>query len=61
MVADLERTGERLALELEQLADPDWERPGRRGDGASFTVETIVRYMVHDPIHHVWDVSKNRP
>jgi hypothetical protein len=43
----------------------DWERlladgairPGRRSDGASFTIDTISRYMVHDTIHHVWDVT----
>ncbi len=34
-----------------------WERPGRRSDGASFTVETFARYMIHDPVHHLWDVA----
>lgn len=40
------------ALDAEQL-----RRPGRRSDGASFTVESLIRYMAHDPVHHVWDVD----
>lgn len=31
-------------------------RTGRRSDGASFTVETLAKYFVHDLIHHLWDV-----
>ena len=34
-----------------------WLRPGRRSDGASFTVETFARYFMHDPIHHLHDVT----
>lgn len=49
-----------LAARLRRLAEPEWLRLGRRGDGAAFTVDTISRYMVHDPIHHVWDVTKRR-
>ncbi len=57
-VNELDVAAEKLATQLEQLADSQWERPGRRSDGASFTVATLTRYMIHDPIHHVWDVSK---
>ncbi|KAA0023025.1 DinB family protein [Antrihabitans cavernicola] len=32
-------------------------RSGRRSDGSSFTVESLARYFVHDPIHHLFDVS----
>ena len=31
--------------------------PGRRSDGASFTVDSIGRYYLHDIEHHLWDVS----
>jgi hypothetical protein len=48
---------ESLAVRLEGVSPADQERPGRRSDGASFTVDTIARYMVHDPIHHIWDVT----
>jgi hypothetical protein len=32
-------------------------RPGRRSDGATFTAETFARYFIHDPIHHLHDVT----
>jgi hypothetical protein len=35
-----------------------WARPGTRSDGAQFTLDTFVRYMRHDPIHHIWDVHQ---
>lgn len=35
-----------------------WRRTGNRGDGKSFTVESFARYMIHDPVHHVWDVRQ---
>ncbi|MCW2606505.1 MAG: hypothetical protein JWO60_1198 [Frankiales bacterium] len=35
----------------------DWERPGRRTDGASFTVASFARYLLHDVEHHLWDVG----
>jgi len=31
--------------------------PGRRSDGAVFTVASFARYMVHDPVHHLYDVT----
>jgi len=39
------------------VAGDQWARTGRRGDGASFTVETFARYFVHDPVHHLYDVT----
>jgi DinB superfamily len=36
-------------------------RPGRRSDGATFTVETFARYFIHDPVHHLSDVRRTRP
>ena len=52
-----------LVADAAALADAfdtvaDWGRPGRRSDGVSFTIETFAMYMVHDPIHHLWDVTK---
>lgn len=56
--------GEELAEAAATAADsfasigPDRRgRTGRRSDGASFTVESLARYFVHDPIHHLHDVS----
>jgi hypothetical protein len=34
-----------------------WERTGTRSDGAVFTVLTLGRYLVHDPVHHVFDAT----
>ena len=29
-----------------------------RSDGAAFTIDSFSRYLVHDPVHHVWDVER---
>ena len=57
VVADLSSAAEDLATRLDRVTGTEWDRPGRRSDGAAFTVASIARYMVHDPIHHVWDVT----
>ncbi len=57
VVAALTTNAEALAALLAGLSVDDWERPGRRSDGASFTVDSLSRYMIHDPIHHIWDVT----
>ncbi len=53
-----------LAADAQALADAfadvrpeQWSRVGRRSDGAVFTVETLARYLLHDPAHHLWDVG----
>jgi hypothetical protein len=46
-----------LASAFEALDAAQWHRQGRRGDGASFTVTTFARYLLHDLVHHRWDVS----
>ena len=51
---------EPLAARFEGLPGDVWDRPGRRSDGARFTVTTFSQYLVHDPVHHVWDVTGTR-
>ncbi|MBK9739208.1 MAG: DinB family protein [Actinobacteria bacterium] len=34
-----------------------WARSGRRSDGAAFTVESFTRYVLHDVVHHLTDVT----
>jgi hypothetical protein len=46
-----------LADAFGSVAGDEWQRVGRRGDGAVFTVATFALYLVHDPVHHVWDVT----
>jgi hypothetical protein len=60
VVNDLESNGATLADRLDGLSVDDWGRTGNRSDGASFTIESISRYMIHDPIHHLWDVTAGR-
>lgn len=45
-----------LATSFNDVRDDDWQRPGRRSDGARFTIASFARYLVHDPVHHLWDV-----
>ena len=54
---ELREAGEAMARALEAVRDDQWQRTGTRSDGARFTVDTFARYFVHDPIHHLWDVS----
>ena len=61
-VADkLAAAAEAIAARFTALSGAQWERRGRRGDGAVFTVETFGRYFVHDPLHHLYDVTGQRP
>jgi DinB superfamily len=55
---DLTDAGVALAGTLETLDDAQWARVGRRSDGANFTVRSLVTYMVHDLVHHRWDVNR---
>jgi DinB superfamily len=48
--------GELGAL-FDGVEDAGWSRTGRRSDGASFTVDSIARYYLHDIEHHIWDVT----
>jgi hypothetical protein len=48
---------ESVAAGFEAVADDQWHRPAQRSDGAVFTVETLGRYLVHDPVHHLHDVG----
>ena len=57
VTGELASAGQALAASFDAVADQQWLRPGRRSDGASFTVETFARYLMHDPIHHLHDVT----
>ena len=46
-----------LAAVFDAVPDGGWARRGVRSDGARFNVETIGRYLLHDPIHHLHDVG----
>jgi hypothetical protein len=58
VVADLEAAGEALASSFEAVTGDQWQRTGNRSDGARFRIDTFARYLLHDPVHHVWDVQQ---
>jgi hypothetical protein len=43
------------------LTGDEWRRTGTRSDGARFTVESLARYSIHDPVHHLMDVGAFTP
>jgi hypothetical protein len=60
-VADeLDSAADAIASSFAAVSGDQWLRPGRRSDGASFTVETFARYFMHDPVHHLYDVTGTR-
>jgi hypothetical protein len=54
---ELAAAAERVAASFAAVRDEQWERRGRRSDGAVFTVRSFARYFVHDPLHHLHDVG----
>jgi hypothetical protein len=59
VAAEIVEAGERGAARFAHVAEQNlWSRPGLRSDGVRFTLDTFVRYMLHDPIHHIWDVEQ---
>jgi hypothetical protein len=59
--AELAGAAEAIAASFAAVRDDEWSRKGRRSDGAGFTVETFARYFIHDPVHHLYDVTGLRP
>jgi len=57
---EIEEAAAQLAQHLDEVSGDQWKRPGRRSDGAAFTVESFVRYFIHDPLHHLYDVTGRR-
>ncbi len=60
VAAELEEAARRLAGSIEALGPDSWPRTATRSDGATFSVETLTRYLIHDPIHHLHDVGAPR-
>jgi hypothetical protein len=54
---ELTVAAEKLAAGFAAVSDAAWERTGTRSDGARFTVESFARYFIHDPVHHLYDVT----
>ena len=54
---ELAAASEVLATSFAAVTPDQHRRIGLRSDGSRFTVETFAQYLVHDPVHHVWDVT----
>lgn len=50
-----------LADRFDAVRADQWSRRGFRSDGSRFTVESLARYLMHDPLHHLWDVGAEVP
>jgi len=60
VAGELTAAAETLAAGFERVGPDQWQRRGRRSDGANFTIATFSRYLIHDPIHHVYDATGER-
>ena len=57
VVADeLSVAAQQLAERFAAVSGGQWQRPGRRSNGSTFTVESLGRYLLHDLVHHVHDI-----
>ena len=61
VVTDLLAAATNLALSIDAIGESQWYRGGQRSDGSQFTVESLLRYLIHDAVHHLWDVSGSDP
>ena len=57
VAVELAAAGDALGAVFAGVSGDGWERTGKRSDGASFTVDSISRYYLHDIEHHIWDVT----
>jgi hypothetical protein len=60
VAAQLEVAAAALADAFDAVEPGQWDRRGRRSDGAAFTIASFARYLIHDPLHHLWDVGAAR-
>jgi hypothetical protein len=58
---ELQEAGISLADRFDSVAGEQWSRRGFRSDGSAFTAESIAKYLMHDPVHHLWDVGAEVP
>ena len=61
VLQDLRAAANHAAEQYQALTAEQWQRPGRRSDGAPFTGVTLARYHLHDVVHHLQDVRAQLP
>jgi uncharacterized damage-inducible protein DinB len=57
VATELSVAAETLARLLDAVQNDEWPRRGTRSNGSQFTIESISIYMLHDSLHHLWDVT----
>ncbi|MBK5224714.1 MAG: DinB family protein [Acidimicrobiia bacterium] len=57
VAAELVEAAGAIATAFDDVIGDQWQRRGHRSDGAVFTVDSFARYVLHDPLHHLWDVG----
>jgi len=55
--AELDQESARIAADFASVTDGEWDRPGTRSNGSTFTVETLGKYFLHDLEHHAHDIG----
>ncbi len=61
VAAELRAAAGAIATRFDRVASEQWQRTGRRSDGAVFDVAGLGRYLIHDVLHHLYDVAAPRP
>lgn len=56
VAAELDVALSGLSQQLAAIPSDAWARPALRSNGSRFTLATLIRYLVHDPVHHAHDV-----
>lgn len=56
VAAVLQLNSDHIAEAFAAVRDDQWQRPSRRSNGSTFTVDSFARYFLHDLAHHAWDV-----
>ncbi len=59
VASELTVAGESLASAFDRVEGAAWQRTGFRSDDKYFTIKTFAIYMIHDPAHHLWDISSH--
>lgn len=57
VAGQLGEAADRIAGRFAGLTPDQWQRTGTRSDGARFTLDSFARYLMHDPVHHLHDIT----
>lgn len=57
VASELSDAAAEVANAFETVPEGSRQRRGLRSDGSAFIVESLAAYFIHDPIHHLHDVS----